>query len=366
MKTNHLSPLTLDEIVSLLEYDRTRAEHELFPLARKVKEESVGNTVYFRGLIEFSNYCHKNCLYCGLRRENRRVARYDIPDEEILAMARFAREHNYASIVMQSGERSDAHFVERVEKLLAAIIKESAGELRITLSCGEQSAEVYERWYAAGATRYLLRIEPSKRELNHQIHTQDENHSFEKRVECLKLLKRLGYQTGTGVMIGLPGQNTLDLASDLCFFRDLDIHMVGMGPFIEHQETPLAGSHPQMLPLQERLFLALKMVAVLRIMMKDINIAAATALQAIDPTGREQALAVGANVIMPNITPKKYREDYKLYENKPCTDEDPWQCQGCLERRIASVGNTIGYGEFGDSKHYKEQISKKNDKKQKI
>ena len=325
---------------------------ELFTKAAEVKEKFVGSKVYFRGLIEFSNICGKNCYYCGIRQENKNVARYNLTDDEILDAARFAYENGYASVVLQSGELASESFSKRLESLLDRIKKLSENKLGITLSVGEQTEETYRRWFDAGAHRYLLRIETTNPELYSKIHPDNEHHDFEKRLACLESLRKTGYQVGTGVMIGLPFQTMEDLANDLLFFRDFDIDMVGMGPYIEHPDTPMFAYRDQLKSRQERLFLALKMIAVLRILMKDINIAAATALQAIDPMGREKGIKAGANIIMPNITPGKYRNNYKLYEDKPCTDENPDDCTQCLEARISMTGNTIGYNEWGDSKHF--------------
>jgi biotin synthase len=204
----------------------------------------------------------------------------------------------------------------------------------------------------AGAHRYLLRIEVSNPELYGKLHPNDRHHDYNERIGALRRLRKTGYQVGTGVMIGLPFQTLPDLADDLLFFREFDIDMAGMGPYIEHEDTPLFRFRNELLPLRERFLLSLKMVALLRILMKDINIAATTAMQAIDPQGREKALLVGANVIMPNLTPLKYRQDYLLYENKPCLDEESEECKSCLEARIALAGDEIGYGEWGDSKHF--------------
>jgi biotin synthase len=324
----------------------------LFSRAAEVKQQYVGNKVYFRGLIEFSNICSKDCYYCGIRKGNREVQRYNLSDEEILAAARFAFENSYGSVVLQGGEIDSPKFTERIERLCREIKKLSGDQLGITLSLGEQSRETYARWMDAGAHRYLLRIETSNRDLFKKIHPPDEHHEFERRYDCLRTLQELGYQAGTGVMIGLPFQGVEELADDLLFMEAFDVDMVGMGPYIEHHETPLYGYRDQLLPIGERFDLALKMIAALRILMKDINIAAATALQAIDPLGREKAVRIGANVIMPNVTPGLYRNDYALYENKPCADEEPDQCKGCLDARVKLADGEIGYGEWGDSKHY--------------
>lgn len=325
----------------------------LFKRASAVKKKYVDDKVYFRGLIEFSNVCDKNCFYCGIRKDNKNVLRYNLTDQEIVDAAIFAWKNNYASIVMQSGEISGQAFVNRIEKLLQNIHKKTNSELHITLSCGEQSKDTYLRWYESGAHRYLLRIESSNPALYKKLHPNSIIHRFENRIKALKDLQDTGYQTGTGVMVGLPFQSLKDLVNDLLFMRNFDIDMVGMGPYIEHRNTPLYKFKNQLLPLNDRFELTLKLVAILRIMMKDINIASATALQAIDKIGREKAIKIGANVIMPNITPGKYRDDYKLYENKPCTDENAEDCTNCLEARIALAENEVALGEWGDSVHYK-------------
>jgi biotin synthase len=324
----------------------------LFAKGRAVKELFVGNMVYFRGLVEFSNVCDKDCYYCGIRKSNHSVHRYVLTDEEILDACRFADENRFGSVVLQSGENSSVAFADRITNLITQIKQLSDGRLGITLSVGEQSEPVYRRWFEAGAHRYLLRIETTNELLYHKIHPIDPLHDFNHRLDCLRSLKSIGYQTGTGVMIGLPFQTIADLANDLLFFKQFGIDMVGMGPYIEHSETPLYAFRHELLPIQERFDLSLKMIAVLRILMKDINIAAATALQAIDPLGREKGIKVGANIIMPNITPGFYRNDYSLYENKPCVDEEPAQCKGCLDARIALADGEIGYGEWGDSLHF--------------
>jgi len=324
----------------------------LFSKGNAVKELFVGNKVYFRGLVEFSNVCDKDCYYCGIRKSNHSVRRYVLTDEEIHDACRFADENRFGSVVLQSGENSSAAFADRITNLITQIKQLSNGRLGITLSVGEQSELVYRRWFEAGAHRYLLRIETTNQLLYHKIHPDDPLHDFNHRLECLHSLKSIGYQTGTGVMIGLPFQTIADLANDLLFFQQFGIDMVGMGPYIEHSETPLYKFRHELLPIQERFDLSLKMIAVLRILMKDINIAAATALQAIDPLGREKGIKVGANIIMPNITPGLYRNDYSLYENKPCVDEYPAQCKGCLDARISLADGEIGYGEWGDSLHF--------------
>ena len=340
-----------EDIIQLLQA-KGEDEKALFAKSTEVKLKYIGKNVYFRGLVEFSNICKKDCLYCGIRSGNKHVNRYDIADKEILKAAKLAFENNYGSLVLQSGERSDKEFTDRIENLLKGIKKISNNELGITISLGEQSKETYQRWFDAGAHRYLLRIESSNKGLYEKIHPRNENHSYEARLKCLKYLQDIGYQTGTGIMIGIPFQTYDDLANDLLFMRDFDIDMVGMGPFIEHDETPMYEYRNRLMSLHDRFRLTLKMIAVLRIMMKDINIASATALQAIDPLGREKALRIGANIIMPNITPTNERANYLLYQNKPCIDEGADDCTNCMEARINMADGVIGYGEWGDSKHY--------------
>ncbi len=343
--------LSKDDIIQLLQTDKTE-RNLIYNRSANIKEQYVGKKAYYRGLIEFSNICNKNCYYCGIRAGNKNQVRYNLSDVDIINAAKFAYENKYGSIVLQSGEREDKKFINRVDNLLKKIKQLSNNELGITISLGEQTEETYRRWFESGAHRYLLRIESSTKELFEKIHPANKKHSFERRLECLHLLQKTGYQTGTGVMIGLPFQDYGHLADDLLFFKDFDIDMVGMGPYIEHKETPLYQYHNTLLPLEERFNLSLKMIAILRIIMKDINIASATALQTIDPAGREKAIKIGANVIMPNITPTIHRTNYQLYENKPCIDEGANDCSNCMEARIHLAGDEVGFGEWGDSKHY--------------
>lgn len=339
------------ELIRLLNAEDEERQ-QLFQRAQSVKLETIGNKVHFRGLVEFSNICAKDCLYCGIRKSNKKVVRYEATDDEILGACRFAWINRFGSVVLQSGENSSPSYVNRVNELLKKIKDLSNGELGITLSCGEQTIETYRQWHECGAHRYLLRIESSNPELYRKIHPDNDFHSFERRIQALKDLKACGYQVGTGVMIGLPFQTMEDLANDLLFLKQIDVDMVGMGPYIEHEDTPLYKFRSSLKTKQERFDLALKMIAVLRLLMPDINIAAATALQAIDPAGREKALTIGANIIMPNLTPCEYRKEYQLYEDKPCLDEDAELCRNCLEARIELAGCEIGYGEWGDSKHF--------------
>ncbi len=341
-----------EDIVYLLSLTKESEVQALIDHAYAIKKENVGSKVYLRGLVEFSNTCAKNCFYCGIRRENDKVRRYTVSDDEVLDAFDFAWKNNFASVVMQSGERSDPGFTKRVGTLLKKIKKNTNQELGITLSCGEQSLETYKQWYKAGAHRYLLRIEETNKELYKRIHPNDSDHCFEDRIQALKDLRTAGFQVGTGFMIGLPFQTLEDIAQDLLFIQEFDIDMVGMGPFIEHEATPLWEFRDQLLSQKERFDLSIKCIAVLRIMMRDINIASTTALETLDPHGREKGLKAGANIAMPNLTPKKYHEDYLLYEGKPGLFKDKEEVKEIIEDKVARIGETIGYGEWGDSKHF--------------
>lgn len=332
-------------------------EIRLYNEAKQIKNQNVSNKVYLRGLIEISNICTKDCFYCGIRKSNTTTARYFLTDEEILEAANFAYTHRFGSIVLQGGERSDREFTDRITYLLKEIKKNSHDELGITLSLGEQTEDTYKRWFDAGAHRYLLRIESSNPELYAKIHPNNALHSHATRLKCLELLQKTGYQTGTGVMIGLPFQTITDLANDLLFLQSMDIDMVGMGPYLEHHATPLYEYRHLLLPLKERLRLSIHMVAALRLLVPDINIAATTALQAIEADGREKALEIGANVVMPNITPTTNRTLYKLYENKPGTHEGAAESMRKLEESILKSGCEVAYGAWGDSRHFKSRTS---------
>jgi biotin synthase len=348
LQKEHLEKADLVELL--------KADEESMPLiiakASEIRQKYIGNKVYFRGLIEYSNICSKNCLYCGIRAGNAKTTRYLCTDEEVMRAVKYAYDNKFGSVVLQSGERMDKSFVDSVDRLLKKIKEMSNGELGITLSLGEQTEETYSRWFAAGAHRYLLRVEEADQELYKKLHPDDENHRFSSRIDAIKLLRKVGYQVGTGVMIGLPFQTIENLADDLIFFRNIDVDMVGMGPYVEHEDTPLYQYKDIIPSKRERFLLAIKMVALLRIIMKDINIAATTALQTLDPLGREQALDAGANIMMPNLTPLKYRESYQLYEDKPGLDEEAEETKLKLENRIIKAGYSIGYNEWGDSKHF--------------
>lgn len=352
--------LEFPDLVYLLGLTAPAERKQLYDAAYAVKAKTVGRVAYYRGLLEFSNQCIKNCLYCGIRRDNSEVERFDTSTEDILAMARWAYEHAYGSLTLQSGERQDEAFIAHVEMLIREIKKIGGGALGLTLCVGEQTEETYRRWFNAGAHRYLLRIESSNPALYATLHPQDGHHEWTVRKRCLDSLKKIGYQVGTGVMIGLPGQTLEDLARDILFYRDMDIDMIGMGPYVVHHNTPIgkqvvsSGGDTEK-ARQRRLILGLNMIAVTRLFLPDVNIASTTALQALHPLGRELGLLAGANILMPIVTLPKFRADYLLYDNKPCVEDNPDQCRNCLSARVASVGDTVGFGRWGDSPHYYRQ-----------
>ncbi len=330
----------------------------LFEKSGEVLKQNIGNKVHLRGLIEYSNYCIKDCLYCGIRKSNSNQKRFVVNDAEVIKSAVEALENNYGSIVIQSGERTDKAFIDKITDLLKKIKSLSNGKLGITLSFGEQTLDTYKKWFDAGGHRYLLRIESSNRNLYKKIHPNNNLHQFDKRLEALYNIRKAGFQLGTGFMIGLPFQTIEDLANDLLFLKDIDIDMVGMGPYIEHEDTPLYQYRHLLISKKERLELALKMIAALRLLMPDINIASTTALQALSDDGRERALQCGANILMPNITLGSYSDNYNLYEGKPDSAKNIKEdCIGTINLNMININKIIAYNEWGDSKHFKNRKS---------
>ena len=309
-----------DELAEMLASPDEGLWREIFAAAREVKVRCGKTETLPRGLIECSNICAKDCFYCGIRKGNAKVPRYLIPEEEVAQCIDEARRRGYPAVAFQAGEiESEANtaYYERLTAYAAgrtAVAERHALPLEVTLSLGEQTEEVYRRWKDAGAMRYLIRIETSSRELYAKIHPAD--CSFERRLACIRTLKRLGYVTGSGVMIGLPGQTVEDLANDIVFFGEENLDMVGMGPYVPTPGTPLGNldcNRQQPAAVE----LGLKMIALTRLYLHDINIVAATALEALDPAGgRNRGIEAGANVVMPVLTPGKYRRCYDLYPGK--------------------------------------------------
>ncbi len=327
--------LTRAEIVALLAHPLPQP---LFEAADCVRHKYVGDGVYLRGLIEFSSFCKNDCFYCGLRRSNTQAQRYRLSPAQIIQTAQEAAGYGYKTMVLQSGE--DIWF--STDKLCEIIREIKKLDVAVTLSMGEKSREEYAAYKKAGADRYLLRIETTDKTLYEKL---DPQMSFENRGRCLYDLKAIGYEVGSGSLVGLPGQTLESLADDLLFFKNLPVDMAGIGPFIPHPHTPLAQEKAD-----GHFELALKMMALMRLLLPDINIPATTAMETLHPQGRLLALQSGANVVMPNVTQGEYRKQYELYPGKICTGDTPARCRGCIEAKIQSIGRFVdpGYGFHGD------------------
>lgn len=308
----------------------------LFVLADETRKKHVGDGVHLRGLIEFSNHCRRNCRYCGIRAGNPKVRRYRLTPGQVLDCARTAVALGYKTIVMQSGE--DPLWGPKELTKIVEEVKNATG-LAITLSVGEYSKDEYKNLRKAGADRFLLRFETSDRELFAALKPDSD---YDRRFSCLAWLKEAGFQVGSGVMAGLPGQTLESMADDILLFKKMDLDMVGIGPFIANPDTPLGGSTGGTLDL------ALRMVALTRIVTKNTHIPATTAMGSIDTQGRQKALRCGANVLMPNISPTEHRVDYSLYPGKICVNDKPEQCAGCVDAMLKGLGRFRAEG-FGHS-----------------
>jgi len=327
-----MADLSRSEIISLLSNEQNQAE--TLKKADEVRHQHVGDAVHLRGLIEFSNICRNNCMYCGIRKDNTMAHRYRMTPEELVDTARKAAEMGFKTIVMQSGE--DVYFSQKIMCNIIEKIKKL--DVALTLSIGERSYEDYKAFREAGADRYLMRIETTDKDLYHRL---DPGMSWQYRHECLMMIKELGYELGSGIMVGLPGQSIESIANDLLYLKEIGIDMAGIGPFIPHSQTPLKDTPGGTLDL------ALRTMAVMRIMMPDINIPATTAMESLHPQGRIMALRAGANVVMPNVTEGEYRRFYELYPGKICVDDTPLHCRSCIGMKIMSIGRTIGEGYGG-------------------
>lgn len=316
--------LTKEEIIQLLNSDTSL----LFEAANEIRAKYKGNGVHLRGLIEFTNICKNNCFYCGLRCENKTIERYRLTEEEILNCAKRAVNAGYKTVVLQGGE--DNYFTQ--EKICKIIKQIKKYDIALTLSIGEKTYEEYKAFKEAGADRYLMRIETTDKNLYESLHP---NMNFENRVECIKTIKKLGYETGTGCLVGLPNQTIDSLANDILFFKEINADMVGIGPFITHPQTPLANGN------KDNFDLALKVMAITRLILPDINIPATTAMETLKENGRTIALNSGANVVMPNMTDTIYRAKYELYPNKICINDSPDTCINCIKGKILSIGRDI-------------------------
>ncbi|MBT9153020.1 MAG: (FeFe) hydrogenase maturase subunit HydE [Firmicutes bacterium] len=329
---NHLE---LGELISLLNLTDQEALNELWQAADRVRAKEVGEDVWLRGLLEFSNFCRCQCEYCGIRADNRSITRYRMTENEILAVAGEISAAGIGTIVLQSGE--DAWWTgDRVAKLISRLKIEH--DLAITLSLGDRTKDELLLWRSAGADRYLLRFETSNSALYAKFHPDS---TLATRLNTLGELKSLGYDVGSGCLVGLPGQTTRDLALDLLLGRDLELDMFGVGPFIPPPDTPLGGCP------QGSTEMTYKMVALARLVMRNVHIPVTTALATLDADGREKGWQRGANVVMPNATPPPYRQQYELYKNKRCIDDTLKHCRGCLGGRIARIGRQVGQGQGG-------------------
>ena len=303
---------------------------ELFSAADQVRAAHLGTEVHLRALIEFSNYCRCDCAYCGVRRSNRDVARYRLRPEEIIRVAQEAEGFGYRTAVLQSGE--DLWYTrDRMVEILRGI--RATTDLAITLSAGERDRDTYRAWREAGADRYLMRIETTDPALFAALHPDTD---LEERKQCLYALRDLGYQLGSGVMVGLPGQSAETLARDVIWLHGLGAEMIGVGPFIPHPSTPLRDADGGTVEQ------TLRLVAVLRLVFPDAHLPATTAMGSLHPLGRERALQAGANVVMPNVTPTVLRPKYDIYPGKICLGDDAGLCRGCITGRILGLGRTIG------------------------
>jgi biotin synthase len=322
--------LTKEETVYFLQHLTPEIKKRLFQYADEIRRVHYNKSVYMRGLIEFSNYCKQDCLYCGLRRSNPGVDRYRLTEEEIMACAEEGYMLGYRSFVLQSGE--DFRFGEEEMIRIVTSLKTRYPDAAVTLSIGERSEAFYRALFAAGCDRYLLRHETASRSLYEALHP---GMSYDNRINCLLLLKDIGYQVGAGFMVGLPGQTAEHLAEDLLFLKQLHPEMIGIGPFIPHSATPLKDA------VGGTVEDTLVMVAMARLFVPDALMPATTAMGTLDPTGREKALKAGANVVMPILSPQKVREKYALYENKICTGDEASHCRNCIEMRIVASGYEI-------------------------
>jgi biotin synthase len=326
-KASQFQELSKKELVFLLKQPLEKVDY-LLDKADQKRDEIFANEVHLRAIIEFSNYCRQNCFYCGLRKDNQNIERYQLTQEKIVDTAEAASEIGYKTVVLQSGE--DEYPAQEIAEIIKKIKNNTS--MAVTLSLGERDFGAYKLWREAGADRYLLKHETADRELYNKYHP---GMSYDNRIESLKYLKNLGYQIGSGVIIGLPGQTEEILAEDILLLKELDIDMMGAGPFIPHQQTPLKGKE------RGTVEMTLKFNALCRLLMPLVHIPATTALGTIDVEGRQKALKAGANVVMPNVTDSSYREKYQIYPDKICINEEAGDCRQCIGSIINSLGRYV-------------------------
>lgn len=352
--------MNINEIIQKLYDENNASNEELLYLLNNIDDNSkdfllkkshetslniYGNKVYMRGLIEFTNYCVRNCKYCGIRKDNNKAERYRLSKEEILACAKQGDKLGYKTFVLQGGE--DPFFTD--EKLIEIIkeIKKEFPRNAITLSLGERSFESYKRLFDAGADRYLLRHETASKKLYESLHP---GASLENRINCLYNLKKIGYQVGAGFMVEIPNQTNENLVEDLVFLKKLNPAMVGIGPFIPHKDTPLKDEKAG--TLEKTIIL----LGIIRLLLPDVLLPATTALGTINKNGREMGLKAGANVVMPNLSPTSVREKYSLYNGKICTGDEAAECRKCIEGRINRAGFQVEINRGDNINFQKEKV----------
>lgn len=323
--------LTLPEYEELISGRTPELAEALAERAVAVRKSIYGNTVFARGLIEISNICKNDCLYCGIRRSNTDCERYRLTKEQIIECANEGYELGFRTFVLQGGE--DGYFTDEVLCGIISELKTNHPDCAVTISMGERSRESYQRIYDAGADRYLLRHETADRGHYEMLHPAEM--SYEHRMECLRTLREIGYQVGCGFMVGSPYQTAQNLAKDLKFIEEFKPDMCGIGPFIPHQKTPFRDFAAGTLEL------TCYLLSVIRLIHPPVLLPSTTALGTIDPLGRERGIKAGANVVMPNLSPVSVRKKYELYDNKICTGEESAQCKDCLSGRMRSIGYEI-------------------------
>ena len=323
--------ISRDQFVCLLETDGEDNKEYLFEAAREVSEQVYHKEVYLRGLIEFTNYCKNNCYYCGIRCGNANADRYRLSEEEILSCCDIGEKIGFKTFVLQGGE--DPFFTDEKICDLIRKIKEKHPSCAVTLSIGEKSYESYKKYFEAGADRYLLRHETANEEHYSKLHP--ESMSGAERKQCLRNLKEIGFQVGCGIMVGTPFQTLDNIYEDILFMQDLQPHMIGIGPFIPHKDTPFKDEP------EGSVDVTLRLLAILRLLFPKVLLPATTALGTADATGREKGILAGANVMMPNLSPANVREKYLLYDGKICTGEEAAECNQCMRRRVERIGYHI-------------------------
>jgi len=337
------STLSREEFLLLLGNMTENDIKYLFQKSSQKKAEHYGNTVYMRGLVEFTNYCKQNCVYCGIRAGNNNAERYRLSASKILDICGMGYNLGFRTFVLQGGE-DDFYTDDRMTSIIKSI-KERYPDCAITMSIGEKPRSTYQKYFDAGADRYLLRHETASPALYEKLHP---NMSLENRMRCLNDLKDIGFQVGAGFMVGLPHQTDDDLVNDLLFLKELSPQMVGIGPFIPHIDTPLGIENGG---TAEK---TLIMIALVRLILPDALLPSTTALGTIDPSGREKGIMAGANVVMPNLSPISVRSKYSLYDGKICTNDEATKCLGCISKRIQSVGSTVDMSR-GDHKEWRQR-----------